>query len=168
MKRIALRITLLVALALTIIVCVHSQNSRGDEPQRPRISCVNNLQQIGIAFHVWGPDYNYRFPWQVSTNEGGTKELCQPDKDGFDLNSFRHFQVMSNELSTPLVLICPSDRQKKPAANFGSLAASNVSYRIHVVPGLWLRNTKKIPLIVCPADGSILYYDGSIKAGNPN
>lgn len=163
-----IRILIGVALAAVTFACSHSQRSNGDEPRRLRISCVNNLKQIELAFRIWSGDHNYQYPWQVSTNAGGTKELCAPDKDGFDINSFQHFQVMSNELGTPLVLICSSEKQKKPAANFASLAASNVTYLIHVVPGLSLGNTNKIPFIVCPADGSILYYDGSIKAGNPN
>jgi hypothetical protein len=37
------------------------------------------------------------------------------------------FAAMSNELSTPLVLSCPAD-MRKPASNFSSLTASNISY----------------------------------------
>jgi hypothetical protein len=58
---------------------------------------------------------------QVSTNSGGTKEFnTGPD-------TFRHFQVMSNELSTPKVLICPQD-VRIAAANFVHLKNQNVSY----------------------------------------
>lgn len=163
-----IRILVALFLAAMIFAYLHSQKSRGDEPRRLRISCVNNLKQIELSFSIWSGDHGYQYPWNVSTNAGGTKELCEPDKDGFDLNSFRHFQVMSNEVSSPLVLICSSEKRRKPAANLSGLTASNVSYRIHIVPGLAPGSTNQIPLIVCPVDGSILYYDGSIKAGNPN
>ena len=45
---------------------------------------------------------------------------------------FFTFIVMSNELNTPKVLICPSD-VRRPAANFGlGFANSNISYFIGV------------------------------------
>src|ERR1043165_7031903 len=78
------------------------------------INCVNNLKQIGVAFLTWGLDNGERFPMQVSVAKGGTMEL---------VNSrvvFPHFEVMSNELSTPKILFCPSDsiRERKPANTF--------------------------------------------------
>src|SRR6185312_5046570 len=44
------------------------------------------------------------------------------------------FQVMSNELSTPWILICPaeSDRLRARATNFDFLSNSNLSYFIGV------------------------------------
>lgn len=43
--------------------------------------------------------------------------------------AFRHFQALSNELSTPKVVVCPFDRSRSFATNFGSsFNNSNVSY----------------------------------------
>lgn len=45
---------------------------------------------------------------------------------------FFTFVVMSNELNTPKILICPAD-VRRPAANFGpGLANSNISYFVGV------------------------------------
>jgi hypothetical protein len=52
---------------------------------------------------------------------GGTKEF----DTGAD--TFRHFQVMSNELSMPKILICPEDT-RVAAASFARLKNQNVSY----------------------------------------
>src|SRR6266508_2242932 len=68
---------------------------RSDPP--PKISCVNNLKQIGLAFRQWALDNNDRFPFNVPANEGGTMEFCIVDDDGFDRSAALHFQVMSNE-----------------------------------------------------------------------
>src|SRR5690349_2484086 len=38
-----------------------------DRSRSTRISCVNNLRQMGIAFRMWADDNQDRFPWS-STN----------------------------------------------------------------------------------------------------
>jgi type II secretory pathway pseudopilin PulG len=91
-----------------------------------RINCVNNLKQCGLAFRIWEGDQSDRYPMGVSTNQGGTKELDT------GANTFRHFQVMSNELSTPRILICPSDT-RMAADNFIRLKNQNVSYFVSLV-----------------------------------
>jgi len=56
---------------------------------------------------------------QVSTNEGGSREWIGGP------NAFRHFEVMSNELNTPKLLVCPADQKSRVVANsFGATAAS--------------------------------------------
>ena len=57
----------------------------------------------------------------VPLAKGGTKE-CDTGAD-----TFRHFQVMSNELSTPKILICPADT-RTAANNFPRLKNQNISY----------------------------------------
>ncbi len=57
----------------------------------------------------------------VPTAKGGTMEFVT----GAD--TFHHFQVMSNELSTPKILICPQDT-RTAADNFVRLKNQNVSY----------------------------------------
>ena len=85
------------------------------------IACVNNLKQNGLAFRIWEGDNGDKYPMAVSTTKGGTKEF----DTGAD--TFRHFQVMSNELNTPKVLVCPADT-RVAAANFNRLKNQNVSY----------------------------------------
>src|SRR5207247_1616471 len=44
-----------------------------------------------------------------------------------------HFQVMSNELNTPWVLVCPTDKERIPASDFRSrLSNTNLSYFVGV------------------------------------
>jgi type II secretory pathway pseudopilin PulG len=86
-----------------------------------RIQCVNNLKQCGLAFRIWETDHGDKLPMAVSNKLGGTLEWVS------DGNAFRHFQVLSNELSTPKVLICASDT-RQPAANFVEFQNQNLSY----------------------------------------
>ena len=116
-------IELLVVIA-TIAVCVGilipallRARARGNT-----ISCAGNLKQVWVSIRVWANDHAGRYPMQVSTNEGGSLEFVQGP------NAFRHFQVMSNELSTPGVLRCWEDKLRRAATNFASLSNTNVSY----------------------------------------
>lgn len=87
-----------------------------------RIRCVSNLRQIGVAFRIFSADHEEKFPWQVSTNQGGSKEFAATHE------VFRHFQVASNELSSPKILFCPEDRSRKRVEIFDILSNSNLSY----------------------------------------
>jgi type II secretory pathway pseudopilin PulG len=86
-----------------------------------RINCVNNLKQLGLAYRIWEGDNGGKYPMDVPMAKGGTKEFIT----GAD--TFRHFQVMSNELSTPRILVCPADT-RVAAASFVRLKNQNVSY----------------------------------------
>jgi hypothetical protein len=95
---------------------------------RPRGSqCVNNLKQMGLAFKTWALDSEDKYPMQASTTNGGTLGWVEGPY------AYRHFQAMSNELSTPRLLICPMDGTRRPATNFGAgFSNSNLSYFVGV------------------------------------
>jgi prepilin-type processing-associated H-X9-DG protein len=86
-----------------------------------RIHCISRLKQIGLSFRLWSGDNSGVYPMARSTNQQGTLEMAD--------EVWRTFQVLSNELSTPFILACPSD-SRDPAADFPSLANSNISYFI--------------------------------------
>ena len=80
-----------------------------------RISCVNNLKQVGIATRIYATDNQDRFPWQVPADEGGSAEYIATKET---LNFFRHWQALSNELSNPKVVRCPRDGNRRQATTF--------------------------------------------------
>ena len=73
-----------------------------------RIACVNNLKQVGLAFRIFSTDNQDQMPMGVSTNQGGSSEYRATAGQAAPAN-FMHLAVMSNELSTPKVIVCPSD-----------------------------------------------------------
>lgn len=82
-----------------------------------RISCVNNLKQVGLAFRVWEGDNNDKFPMAVPTANGGAEEnvwsqLTSAAATPSVTGETNVFGVMSNECSTPKILYCPSDAGK--------------------------------------------------------
>ena len=80
-----------------------------------RISCVNNLKQLGIATRIYATDNQDRFPWQVTALEGGSAEYLAKNKA---LEGCRHWQALSNELSNPKVVRCPRDGTRTQANTF--------------------------------------------------
>jgi len=82
-----------------------------------RISCVNNLKQVGIATRIYATDNQDRFPWQVPELEGGSAEYLAKNKA---LSGCAHWQALSNELSNPKVIRCPRDGNRKQANSFMS------------------------------------------------
>lgn len=78
-----------------------------------KISCVNNLKQVGLAFRIWEGDNNDRYPMAVPASSGGASDyLAHYGATGANPainNPGMAFMVMSNELSTPKVIFCPSD-----------------------------------------------------------
>jgi prepilin-type N-terminal cleavage/methylation domain-containing protein len=70
-----------------------------------QIKCLSNLKQVSLATLVWIHDHEQgQIPWRVSVADGGTQ--VNP-KAG---NAFEEFAVLTNELVTPKVLLCPSDK----------------------------------------------------------
>lgn len=76
------------------------------------INCTSNLKQVGLAFRMWSNDNGERFPWAVSTNEGGTLELSQSG------DPLPHFRAISNEVNSPKVLVCSQDKTRVRAQDF--------------------------------------------------
>jgi len=98
-------------------------------PKGPTLSgrCRNNLREVGLSFRVWAIDHNDKFPMQVSVTNGGTMEFVDRG------TSSMHFLSLSNELSTPKVLFCPSDSRPGPPTNFiYDFDSSKISYFVGV------------------------------------
>ena len=70
-------------------------------------TCISNLEQIGLSYHMALNEFNQRFPWEVSPLDmngnftGGTKTKA---------NAWEHFAAISNEMVTAKALYCPADK----------------------------------------------------------
>lgn len=125
------------------------------------ITSVNHLKEIGLAFRIWEGNHQDQYPFNLTQTQGGVKELCETDTDGFEKNPAPIFMVMSNELVSPSILVCPDDPDKQPAPDFSSLTANNISYLLRTGPDVNDRHPQEI-LAVDPINGVVLYCDGSV------
>jgi hypothetical protein len=128
------------------------------------ITSSNNLKEIGIAFRIWEGNHNDQYPFNVSQAQGGVKELCRTDANGFEENPAAVFMVMSNELSTftPRILVCPNDPTKQMATNFAHLTAGNISYGLRTGPDVNDSHPDAV-LVVDPFNGLVLHCDGTVQ-----
>jgi len=126
------------------------------------INCTNNMKQLGLAFKIWAIDNEDQFPFNVSTNKGGTLEFASQGPDGVDPKAYLHLMVMSNELSTPKILVCPGD-SKTAASDFSELKPENVSYQIMSGTNLTEANPSAV-LAMCPVHGHVLTVDGAVQS----
>jgi hypothetical protein len=122
----------------------------------------NNLKQIFLSFMLWAQKHNGNYPFNVSQAEGGTRELCDRDSEGFEKNPAPVFMVMSNALWTTKVLICPNDKTKSAAADFASLTTNNISYKLRTGANVSLDHPSEV-LAIDPINGLVLHCDGSVQ-----
>jgi len=99
------------------------------------IQCVNNLKQFGLAVRIWASDRNETQPSNIL--------------------------AMSNELSTPKILVCPADRARQPAKDWSEFTPANTSYEYFVASDFSLANPARV-LSRCPIHGHIGLCDGSV------
>ena len=108
-----------------------------------RANCVNNLKQTALGELLW-----------INDNEKGTTHWRVPSSDGGELisqagtyaggarpgNVWGEFYFIKDELASPKILICPSDKGAIPASDwpeFSTAAFRNksVSYAINLDSG---------------------------------
>jgi len=101
------------------------------------ISCGNMMSSIALASRIWAEDNSNR----LSDN----------------------FLIMSNELCTPKILICPSDTLRKPAESWATFTSNNCSYQIlrPGMPGDDFTNA----YFRCPIHGHLGFADGTVFDG---
>src|ERR1051326_1783531 len=102
------------------------------------VACINNLKQIGLAARIWANDNS-------------------DNSDVFPSN----WLMMTNELATPKILICPSDKGRSAASDWRQFSPANVRYEF-----LNPNGTDRQPTAVlarCPIHNHVCLSDGSVQ-----
>jgi len=146
-----LLVSLLTLILLAAILISNLARARRQDLVR---DCSNNLKQVGLAFRTWAIDSTGDGPMHAPVAWGGTEELVGSGQ------VFVHFRVMSNELTTPKVLVCPRDKAKTVATNFGpGFCDTNVGYFL----GTDARETA--PQMFLSGDRNLASHGQPIKPG---
>lgn len=102
------------------------------------IKCVSNLKNIGLATRIFATDNQDYFPTS--------------------------FLQMTNELSTPLILICPSDAARVDNGPIGwaGFRLDMTSYQFHLTGDKDEVEPRRI-IAKCPIHGHVCLADGSVQ-----
>ena len=94
----------LMVLAAVVLPALMSPRTKAS-----RVTCVLNLKNIGLALRIFSTDHGDKWPMDLSVTNRGTREwLNDPSQ------LWRHWLSLSNELSTPKMLLCPADKERRP------------------------------------------------------
>lgn len=101
-------------------------------------TCGSQMISIGLAARLWaGDNNNYYYP--------------------------SNLVLLSNEIGTLKVLLCPSNRSRSPIATWDSLTSDNSSYEL-VTKGLRVDEASGV-FLRCKIHGFVGYADGSVFDG---
>ena len=99
------------------------------------VACVNNLKQFGLAARLWALDNEDRLPPNI---------VC-----------------MSNELSTPKILVCPADNSRQVATDWSTFTPGNCSYEQLATSGSEEEPSRVLSR--CRIHGHVGLCDGSVQ-----
>jgi len=127
--------------------------------------CQSNLQHAGIAFRTWTGSEDGRYPPATEAAFGGTKELANSGQ------AFVHLRVMSNELGSPTILVCPADPARTPCTNFNfGFGDSNLSYFVSLdamdtYPQMFLAGDRNLAVAQRPLTNGLLTLTTNMPLG---
>ena len=106
-------IEVLVVILVLIILASMIIPPAGPNPRKKaiRISCVNNLKQVGTAYRIWENDHGDKYPMGQTEALGGMADLLSntPDAGRY---TYLVYSIMQNEMGqSPRVLLCPADER---------------------------------------------------------
>lgn len=133
----------------------------GHHGKAPRIKCVNNLKNVGLAFRIFATDNNDLFPPGLMVSNG-------VDLTSIDIVSV--YKSLSNELSTPKLLHCSADKQRKPAENFTDFTSEDISYFVSLSadetqPQIFLAGDRNLQINGTPVKPGLLVLTTNAALG---
>jgi prepilin-type N-terminal cleavage/methylation domain-containing protein/prepilin-type processing-associated H-X9-DG protein len=101
--------------------------------QALRLTCSNNLKQVGLAFRTWATANDGNMPMTLPAAVGGASDQVGQrsitTSQYYSRGVFKMFLCASNELSAPKILFCPAEYEssyRQAATTFaGTVAAGS-------------------------------------------
>jgi hypothetical protein len=118
----------------------------------PRIKCVNNLKNVGLAYRIYATDHNDLFPWQC-----GKSNAPAPNHALGDL--LKYTLLVSNELSAPFIVSCPADDRPPPTNWSAMVSVKQISYF------LGMDSSPNLPMSISAGDRNLTNSRGSLALG---
>jgi hypothetical protein len=157
-----------IGLAVALFIAVDLRTQIPSDYGAPNVCFDNLLHVIGGAMTTWAHEHGGQYPFNVSTNAGGTLEFCARDNDGFDSNAAVHFCAVGRFFwQSPAILVCPDDHGTKAAQDFETLMPENLTYKMRTGTNINMSNLVD-SVIVCPIHLHTMRASGEVLEGQPN
>ena len=122
---------------LLAVICLAAFVVPSSKRRFESVQCGNTMVSIGFAARLYANDHAGHFP---------------PD-----------LLSISNEVGTPRLLVCPTERSRLPAASWALFSSSQASYEI-VTPDLREEDTNGV-FLRCKIHRHLGYADGTVFDG---
>jgi type II secretory pathway pseudopilin PulG len=129
------RIELIVVIVLTIVLGFVTvsllQPPRRVHSSANRVSCLNNLKEIGTAYRLWAEENGDRTPAGQTVAKGGWGDfLTNADQGAL---CWTNYAIMQNELGqSPKLVNCPSDERPSAISFTNNFDNTHLSYFVGV------------------------------------
>jgi type II secretory pathway pseudopilin PulG len=120
-------IAILMVLAALILPSFHQRSYN----KATRISCLNNLKEIGTGYRLWAGDNGDLVPSQQTVKSNGWADFLTNANQG--AICWTNYVIMQNELGqSPTLVVCPSDERKAASSFSNNFGNTNISYFVGV------------------------------------
>lgn len=138
-------IVVVFCVVVLVVAAILARPPHGPVPQK--ITCVNNLKQIGLGYLTWAGDNNDIYPAEASVADGGLYESLANTNQG--AICWKIYDAMRNELEmASRVLICPSDvRKAYPEGNLTNSVFLNSNINLSYFAGIGAGNSRPSSLL---------------------
>jgi len=85
------------------------------------IQCNTHNKEVWLAFRIFANEHDDKLPPSLPISLGGSAEFASSSE------TYRHFLAVSNQLGSPLKLVCPAD-SRRAATDWSALRNDHLSY----------------------------------------
>jgi type II secretory pathway pseudopilin PulG len=122
---------LVIIAVLMVVASMLLPNLSRATAKAPRISCLNNLKEIGTAYRLWAGDNGDLVPSQQSVTNGGWADLLTNADQG--AICWTNYALMANDMGqSPRVVICPADERTYAFSFTNDFDNTHLSYFVGV------------------------------------
>jgi type II secretory pathway pseudopilin PulG len=124
-------IVLLILLAFMLAASLLLPQLAKAKSKAVRISCLNNLKEIGTAYRLWAGDNGDRNPAEQTVAKGGWGDFLTNAGQG--TLCWTNYALMQNELGqSPKLVLCPGDERQPPFSFTNNFDNTHLSYFVGV------------------------------------